>query len=416
MPDMRILVAHNRYKYAGGEDSVMAAEVAMLRRAGHEIEVLEADNRSIDGVLAKIAAAGSLFQSPSSSRKMVELLRAFRPEIVHIHNWFPLLSPSIVSIARGAGVPVIQTLHNFRMFCANSGLYRDGRVCTDCMGKGLPLDGVVHGCYSNSRTGSALVTAAYSYHRLARTWDGVSKFVAVSEFQRGLLIQGGIPARQIVVKPNFVRNPGTPGDGSGGYALFVGRVTEQKGIRTVLKAWEEHCPALPLKIMGDGPLANAVRARAAVLPEVEFLGQRTACEVAAAMGNARFLIFASESYEPLPLTIVEAFSQGTPVIAANLESIAALVEDGVTGLQFNVGDAGDLAAKANHLGADSPGYREMRRNCRRLYEERYTESQNYRMLTDIYAEAIAANRSPSTEQPDRLAVIPEMNSLDGEAL
>jgi glycosyltransferase involved in cell wall biosynthesis len=413
---MRILVAHNRYKYAGGEDSVMAAEVVMLRRAGHEVELLEADNRSIEGVLAKIAAAGSLFHSPSSSRKMAELLRTFRPGIVHIHNWFPLLSPSIASVAHAAGVPVIQTLHNFRMSCVNSGLYRDGRVCLDCLGKALPLDGVAHGCYSNSRAGSALVAAAYSYHRLVHAWDSVSMFIAVSEFQRGLLIQGGIPSGKIAVKPNFVRNPGAPGNGAGAYALFVGRLTGQKGIRTVLKAWEEDGPALPLKIMGDGPLAEEVRARVAVLPQVEYLGQRTAWEVASAMGNARFLIFASESYEPLPLTIIEAFSQGTPVIAANLGSIATLVEDGATGLQFNVGDARDLAAKANKLDADSRAYREMRRNCRRMYEERYTESQNYRMLTEIYARAIAANRSGSPEQPDRLAVIQERNVLDRETL
>jgi glycosyltransferase involved in cell wall biosynthesis len=413
---MRILVAHNRYKYAGGEDSVMAAEVAMLRRFGHEVELLEADNRTIEGALAKIAAAGSLFHSPSSSRRMAELLRTFRPEIVHIHNWFPLLSPSIVSVARAAGVPVIQTLHNFRTFCANSALYRDGSVCLDCIGKVLPLDGVVHGCYSDSRVGSALVTAAFYYHRIARTWDGVSTFIAVSEFQRELLVRGGIPAKRIVVKPNFVKNPGLPGDGAGGYALFVGRLTALKGIRTVLKAWEEHDPAMSLKIMGDGPLASEVRARAAVLPQVKYLGQREACEVAAAMGNARFLIFASESYESLPLTIVEAFSQGTPVIAANLESIAALVKDGVTGLRFNVGDAGDLAARANRLSGDTPDYRKMRRNCRRLYEERYTESQNYRMLTDIYAKAIGLDRSRDAEPLDRLAVIQGMNSLDREGL
>jgi glycosyltransferase involved in cell wall biosynthesis len=387
---MRIVVAHNRYKYAGGEDSVMAAEVEMLRGARHEVEVFEADNRVIDGTLMKIAAAGSLFHSPSSSRRMAELFEIFRPEVLHIHNWFPLLSPSIISVACAAGIPVVQTLHNFRMFCANSGLYRDGRVCLDCAGKTFPLDGVVHKCYSGSLVGSALVTAAYCYHRLAGTWNGVSTFIAVSEFQRELLIRGGMKAAQVVVKPNFVRDPGAPGDGSGGFALFVGRMTAQKGIRTVLKAWQEHGPATQLRIMGDGPLADEVRARAARLPQVEYLGQRAAPEVAAAMRDASFLIFASESYEPLPLTIVEAFAQGTPVLAANLESIVPLVKDGVTGLQFEVGDADDLAVKASCLLANMARYREMRRNCRRLYEERYTEARNCRMLTRIYAEAIGS--------------------------
>ncbi len=409
-------MAHNRYKFAGGEDSVVAAEVEMLRSAGHEVELLEADNKIIEGTLAKIAAAGSLFHSPGSSQRMVELIRTFRPEIVHIHNWFPLLSPSIISAAYAAGVPVVQTLHNFRMFCANSGLYRDGRVCLDCAGKVLPLDGVVHGCYSGSRVGSALVTAAFSYHRLVGTWAGISTFIAVSDLQRELLIQGGMKPEQIVVKPNFVKDPGKPGDGLGGYALFVGRVSAQKGIRTVLKAWEEHSPTMPLKIMGDGPLADEVRDRASRLAHVEYLGQRTATEVAAAMGAARFLIFASESYEPLASTILEAFSQGTPVLAASVESINHLVKDGVTGLQFAVGDAGDLAAKSNQLSLDAPGYRDMRRNCRSLYEERYTEPQNYRMLSDIYARAIESKHCRGTRPQDPLLTKQEINLSSGEAL
>jgi glycosyltransferase involved in cell wall biosynthesis len=412
---MRIVMAHNRYKYAGGEDSVMAAEVEMLRSAGHEVELLEADNKIIEGTLAKIAAAGSLFHSPVFSRRMAELIRTFRPEIVHIHNWFPLLSPSIISTAYAARVPVVQTLHNFRMFCANSGLYRDGRVCLDCAGKVLPLDGVVHGCYSGSRVGSALVTAAFSYHRLAGTWAGVSTFIAVSDLQRELLIRGGMNPAQIVVKPNFVKDPGKPGDGLGGYALFVGRVSAQKGIRTVLKAWEEHRLTVPLKIMGDGPLADEVRDRASQLASVEYLGQRTASEVAAAMGAARFLIFASESYEPLASTILEAFSQGTPVLAASVESINDLVKEGVTGLQFAAGDAGDLAAKTNQLSLDTPGYRDMRRNCRSLYEERYTEPQNYRMLSDIYARAIESRHSQGTERQDPPLTTQEINSSGREA-
>jgi glycosyltransferase involved in cell wall biosynthesis len=416
MPDMRIVVAHNRYKYAGGEDAVMAAEVEMLRCAGHEVELLGADNRTIDGMVAKIAAAGSLFHSPGSSRRMGELIQTFRPDIVHIHNWFPLLSPSIISVACAAGVPVVQTLHNFRMFCANSSLYRDGRVCLDCAGKALPMGGVVHRCYSGSRVGSALVTAAFSYHRLAGTWDGISTFIAVSDFQRELLIRGGMNSAQIVVKPNFVRDPGEPGQGNGGYALFVGRVTAQKGIRTVLQAWEEYRPAMPLKIMGDGPLANEVRDRVSRLACVEYLGQRTASEVSSAMGAARFLIFASESYEPLGLTIVEAFSRGTPVLAARLESMNDLVKDGLTGLQFNVGDAADLAAKADQLFADTQGYCDLRCNCRRVYEERYTESQNYRMLSAIYAQAIGSKPSHDAERLERLLALSGMNSLGGEGL
>jgi glycosyltransferase involved in cell wall biosynthesis len=370
----------------------MCAEVEMLRRAGHEVELFEADNATIDGTIAKITAASSLFHSSASSRRVAELLRTFHPDILHIHNWFPLISPSIISVATEAGVPVVQTLHNYRMICANGLLYREGKVCEDCAGKALPFDGMLHGCYSHSRVGSALVAAAFSYHRLVHTWDGISAFIAVSAFQRALLVRGGVNPAQIAVKPNFVRGPGGPGDGSGGYALFAGRLTEQKGIRTVVKAWEKHAPRLPLRIMGDGPLADEVREKAELLPQVEYLGQRSASEVLRAMAGARFLIFSSESYEPFPLTVVEAFSQGTPVLAANLESIGELVKDGKTGLRFIPGDARDLAAKAEAMVADSPSYPEMRRECRAVYEERYTEELNYKMLTHIYGEAIESRR------------------------
>ena len=395
---MRIVVAHNRYKYAGGEDTVMCSEVEMLRSAGHDVELFEADNKIIDGTVAKIAAAGSLFHSYSSSRKLTQLLQVFRPDILHIHNWFPLLSPSIIAAANEAGVPVVQTLHNFRMVCANGTLYRDGEVCQDCAGKALPLDGIAHACYSASRIGSALVSAAFSYHRFAHTWDGVSTFIAVSEFQRGLLIRGGINPAQIVVKPNFVKDPGMLGDGNGSYALFVGRLTAQKGIRTVLDAWVGNKVTMPLKIIGDGPLADEVRQRVATLQQVEYLGQRPSSEVYAAMAGARFLIFSSESYEPFPLTIVEAFSQGTPVLAADLESVAALVKDGQTGLRFTPGDAIDLAAKGALMSSNTQSYGTMRRECRHIYEERYTETINYRMLMDIYAKATKSPRNKTATQ------------------
>jgi glycosyltransferase involved in cell wall biosynthesis len=384
---LRIVIAHNRYKFSGGEDTVMRSELEMLRRAGHEVELLEADNVVIDSTVAKIAAAGSLFHSHSSSRKMTQLLRRFRPHVLHIHNWFPLLSPSIISAAMDEGVPVVQTLHNFRMFCANGILYRDGKVCVDCAGRALPLGAIVHGCYSSSRVGSALVTAAFSYHRIAHTWDDVSTFIAVSEYQRDLLIRGGVPSAQVVVKPNFVKHPGKPGAGDGEYALYVGRLTPQKGIRTILNAWAGNKIAIKLKIMGDGPLAEEVRERTKALPCVQYLGQQSPESVRAAMAGAKFLIFASESYEPFALTIVEAFSQGTPVLAADVASVVELVKHGSTGFRFTPSDSDDLVAKASAFLADPAVYAEMRRECRRIYEERYTDTINYRLLMDIYRRA-----------------------------
>jgi glycosyltransferase involved in cell wall biosynthesis len=384
---MRIVVAHNRYKFAGGEDTVMHAEVAMLREHGHDVELLEADNSTIDGMVAKIAAAGSLFHSFASSRRMTKLVREFQPDVLHVHNWFPLLSPSIIDAAVAQGVPVVQTLHNFRMLCANGMLYREGRICQDCVGKAFPTDGVMHGCYTGSRLGSAVVAAAFSYHRLAHRWDGVSAFIALSEFQRTLLERGGVDAAKLVVKPNFVKDSGGAGDGKGGYALFVGRLIPEKGIRTVLDAWKSGAMRMPLKIMGDGPLADEVRRMSTTLARVQYLGQQTSAEVYAAMAEARFVICASECHEAFGLTIVEAYARGTPVLAPDLESVSELVRPGVTGMRFTPGDACDLAAKASLLMADDAAYREMRRRCRALYEERYTDRINYGLLMEIYIQA-----------------------------
>lgn len=388
---MRIIVAHNRYKYAGGEDTVMRSEVQMLRSAGHTVRIFEADNRNIEGIVTKIAAATSLFRSDSFSSRMTALIRSFRPHLLHIHNWFPLLSPSIITAARAEQVPVVQTLHNFRMLCANANLFRDGKICHDCMGKAFPLGAAIHGCYLKSHVGSALVSAAYSYHRLAHTWDDVSLFIAVTEFQRGLLIRGGLEPTRIIVKPNFLRETGKVGEGRGGYALFVGRLTPEKGIRTVLDAWEQNRMSLPLKIMGDGPLAAEVRQRALRRRDIEYLGHQPSTEVYDAMSNARFLVFPSECYEAFGLTIVEAFSRGTPVLAADRESIAELVKDGLTGLRFKPGDSDDLAAKAALFSGDVTIYEAMRRHCRKTYEERYTEERNYKMLIDIYELAIQSS-------------------------
>lgn len=387
---MRIVVAHNRYKYAGGEDSVLRAEVEMLREAGHFVELFEADNSSIEGTLAKISAAGSLFYSESSRSKMAELLRTFQADVLHIHNWFPLVSPSIIAAARERGIPVVQTLHNFRMLCVNGTMYRDGRICHDCLGKRFPLYGIAHRCYSNSFVGSALVAAAFSYHRVAHTWDGVATFIALSEYQRSLLIQGGIDADQIIVKPNFVKKPIEIGSGQGGYALFVGRLIPEKGIHTVLEAWSRNEISTSLKVMGDGPLADEVREKVSSLRQVQYLGQCSSNEVFTAMAEARFVICASECHEAFGLTIVEALSCGTPVLAADTASIEEIVEDGRTGFRFKAGDAEDLVAKAALLIAGDADYQEMRRICRAVYEERYTDSINYGLLIEIYQRAIAS--------------------------
>jgi len=249
---------------SGGEDAVVRDEVELLRRYGHDVEVFEENNDEIHGLRGKLIASSSVFYSVRSRRRMANTIRQLNPEIVHIHNWFPMLSPSIIQQVNASGIPVIQTLHNFRMLCANALLYRNGAVCRDCVGKALPVDGILHGCYRGSRVGSAIVTAAYAFHRMVRTWDCVDLFIAVSDFEREMLIRGGLPAEKIVVKPNFIASDKYGAESNlDDIALFVGRLSPEKGICTLLSAWNSGKLPMRLKIIGDGPLAEEVRSCAA---------------------------------------------------------------------------------------------------------------------------------------------------------
>ncbi|MGA2887712.1 MAG: glycosyltransferase family 4 protein [Terracidiphilus sp.] len=389
---MRILVAHNRYQFSGGEDAVVRDEIELLQRHGHSVELLEQDNDAIHGIRSKLIASTSVFYSARSRHRMKQEMHDFQPDLVHIHNWFPMLSPSIVLEAGSSGVPVVQTLHNFRMLCANALLYRDGVICTDCVGKSFPTGGVVHGCYRGNRAGSAIVTAAYAFHRLAHTWDRIDLFIAVSEFEREILIGGGLPAGKVVVKPNFVNSyPWNAERNTEDTALFVGRLSPEKGIRTLLSAWTSGRIPLRLKIIGDGPMAEEVSACATTNIGVEYLGEHSSETVYREMTKAKFLVFPSECFETFGRTVVEAFSRGTPVLAADLGSVRELVEDGVTGYRFTPKDANALVAGALRF-PDGEVYKQMSTNCRSLYLSKFTAEINYTLLMKIYAKAIAVKK------------------------
>jgi glycosyltransferase involved in cell wall biosynthesis len=390
---VRILVAHNRYQLGGGEDAVVRDEVELLRHSGHCVELLEQDNDVIHGVRGKLIASMSVFYSVRSRERMKHVVHDFQPDIFHVHNWFPMLSPSIILEADASGVPTVQTLHNFRMLCANALLYRNGTVCTDCMGKALPVDGVVHGCYRGSRAGSAIVTAAYAFHRMAHTWDGVDLFVAASGFQRELLVRGGLPAERVVVKPNFVGLDTLDVETNReDIALFVGRLSPEKGIATLLAAWNTGRIRLRLKIIGDGPMVDAVRSCAARNSGVEYVGPQPPEAVYREMAKAKFLVFPSECIETFGRTVVEAFSRSTPVLAADLGGVRELVEEGVTGYRFPPGDADALAAGALRFPAGED-YERMGSNCRSMFESQFTAEINCRSLMEIYARAFEARKT-----------------------
>ncbi|MGD0547979.1 MAG: glycosyltransferase family 4 protein [Terracidiphilus sp.] len=385
---MRILIAHNRYQFSGGEDAVARDEAELLSSRGQGVELLELDNDSIHDIRGKLIAAASIFYSASSRRLMKSAIHDFQPDIVHIHNWFPMLSPSIIIEADNFGIPIVQTLHNFRMICANALLFRDGRVCTDCVGKSFPVDGILHGCYRGSRAGSAIVTAAYGFHRLAHTWNRIDQFIAVSRFEREMLIRGGLPGDKIAVKPNFAATDAWSGERPAeDFALYVGRLSPEKGIRTLFSAWNSGRIPLRLRMIGDGPMIGEVISCASTNHLVESLGAQPREAVYREMAKAKFLVFPSECYETFGRSVAEAFSLGTPALAADLGSVRELVEDGMTGYRFAPGNADALIAGALRF-AGGDEHERMRANCRNVFLSNYTAEINYKMLMDIYSSAI----------------------------
>ena len=388
---MKILIAHNRYREAGGEDAVVAAERALLAAHGHETPTLEVSNDSVAGLRGRIATAWRASYSTVARDALAARLAAERPALVHIHNFFPLLSPSLYDACRDAGVAVVQTLHNYRLICPGATLRRDGRVCEDCV-TGSAYQAALHGCYRGSRLGSLAVARMVERHRRLGTWrEKVDRYIALTRFARGRFIAGGLPAERIAVKPNFLAEPAggalaPAGDRAG--ALYVGRLSAEKGVLALVDAWSEPGRALdcPLRIAGDGPLAERLRRRAG--PSVRLLGPLAPAEVAAEMARAAFLVVPSECHEGFPMVIAEAYARALPVLAANIGGLAEIVEDGVTGLHFAPFDARDLARRARWAAANREVLARMGAAARERFEACYSAEANYRALEAIYAEAL----------------------------
>ena len=388
---MRVLQVHNFYQQAGGEDVVVANERALLVDHGHEARLWSVSNDEIKGVWPKFQTAWQASYSPGAKARLSCVIAAFGPDVVHVHNFFPILTPSIYDACADARVPVVQTLHNYRLICPQAMLLRNGKPCEKCV-SGSPYHAVLYGCYRGSRLVSLVPARMVSANRRRGTWrDKVSSYIALTRFAKEKLVQGGLPADKIAVKPNFVADPAAkrePGAVPREGALFVGRLSGEKGIGTLLRAWRDM--AIQLRIVGDGPLADSIRR--CDDQAVKGLGRKTRPEVTKEMRRAAFLIMPSEWYETFGLTIVEAFAQELPVIASRLGAMAEIVEDGVTGLHFIPGDAGDLAAKVCWAAEHPEEMRRMGLNARRVYEEKYTPEVNYRQLMAIYEQAIEANR------------------------
>ncbi|ARV58405.1 glycosyl transferase family 1 [Nostocales cyanobacterium HT-58-2] len=390
---MRILTVHNHYQIRGGEDECHEAEVSLLRERSHCVDAYEEKNDRVSE-LGSLRVAAKTIWSQEVYQTLRRLFTQRRYDVVHVQNFFPLISPSVYYAARAEGVPVVQTLHNYRLLCPNALFFRNGSICEDCLGKFIPSPGVLHGCYRNSQVATGGVATMLTVHRAMSTWTKmVDLYIALTEFARQKFIEGGLPAEKIVVKPNFVSfDPGL-GEGRGGYALFVGRLSVEKGLDTLLSAWEHLGIKIPLRIVGDGPLADQVVEATKRLPQVKWLGRRPMAEVYALMGEAMFLVFPSKWYETFGRVAVEAFAKGTPVIAANIGAIAELVESGRTGFHFRPGDTEDLIAKVEWALSNPAKLAQMRQEARAEFEAKYTAQKNYEKLIEIYTKAQSIRNS-----------------------
>jgi glycosyltransferase involved in cell wall biosynthesis len=379
---MRVLILHNLYQLRGGEDAVVDMEANLLRQAGHEVSVRTISNDQIKSLRDRVLAFQNVAYDPERAKWIKGELGETGAEILHVHNFFPLLTPGVHSGAAEMGIPVVQTLHNYRLICANSLLLRNGQICEKCVG-GSNLPALVHRCYRHSLPGSLAVVRMQNRMRAA---GNVHRYVALTEFARVKFIAGGLPADRLVVKPNFgpAQEEPHPAPGRENRALFVGRISAEKGLDVLLRAWAS-IPDIPLLVAGDGPEFH--RLAGMKLPNVHMLGQLPQADVKNLIARSKLLIVPSLWYEGFPMVVVEAFAAGTPVVASRLGSLAEIVEDGVTGLHFTPGDAKDLAAKVAGLMKDEARRADMGERARAVFEARYTSRQNLVQLEAIYREA-----------------------------
>jgi glycosyltransferase involved in cell wall biosynthesis len=397
---VNIVVVHNFYQQAGGEDQVFADEASLLESHGHVVERFTVHNDAVES-MGRLRLAQKTIWNKDAAATLAQVVRRTSASVVHFHNTFPLISPAAYRAVADQGAAVVQTLHNYRLICPSATFFRDGSVCEDCLKRPVPWPAVAHSCYRDNRSASAAVAAMLTVNRARGTYrDDVDAYIALTEFSRGKFIEAGFPQDRISVKPNFVQPDPGIGTGTENFVLFVGRLTAEKGVQFLLRAWRKLDNQFTLKILGDGPLRSEVEAAASADPGIQYLGRRPLAEIYDMMGKAQALIFPSLWYEGLPRTIVESFSKGTPVVASRLGSMAELITHGVDGLLFEPGDEADLAAQMNRLFVNptSAGSSGMRARARQTFETKYTAEQNYPALMAIYHAALglAAGRSERT--------------------
>lgn len=397
---MRILLAHNFYGSAApsGENQVFETERTLLQSRGHEVAEYTRHSDEIrgQGAWGAIKGAAATPWNPWAARAIRKVVARFRPDVVHVHNTFPLISPAIFHALAGTGVGRVMTLHNYRLFCPAAIPMRAGKVCTDCLDQRSVLPAMQYGCYRNSRAATAPLALNVALHRAAGTWaKQVDAFIALTEFQRRRMADAGLPASRVHVKPNFY--PGSPGVVSRAQrkpcVVFAGRLTAEKGVATLVRAWQLWGDDAPeLRVLGGGELRAKLEGMAAGLP-VRFLGQLSAAEAQQQIAEASLLVLPSECFEGFPMVVREAFAFGTPAAVSNLGPLPSIVQHGESGVVFEAANPASLLEELRRVWCTPGLLEQLGRGARAAFEAHYTEEANYATLMAIYGNAMAQSRA-----------------------
>ena len=415
---MRVLLCHNYYQQRGGEDLSFESEARLLESHGYDVHRYTKHNDAIRD-MSTLSVATRTIWNRRSRCELKNIIREFKPDVMHCTNTFPLISPSAYSAARSERVAVVQSLRNYRLICPGAYLLRDGKVCESCVGRRIALPAIAHGCYRDSKPASAVVAAMSAWHRMTGTWKkNVDLFFTPTEFARGRFIKAGFDGDRIAVKPNFIDpdpGEGIPDDRQP-YVVFVGRLSPEKGVATLLDAWKRIAGSVQLKIVGDGELRPLVESAAASDPRIECLGFRPHEELLQLIGAAQCLVMPSIWFETFGRTIVEAFSRACPVVASDLGCMQELVDHESNGLLFESANPDKLADCVQRLLDDRQLRETMRSRCRRTFMQRYTAATNLQQLEDIYESAILRTRTTGADvSRHKLAVKSELPAAVGGA-
>lgn len=398
---MKVLLAHNYYGSTApsGENQVFEIEGKLLREHGHEVSefLRHSDTIRAKGAWGALQGAFSTPWNPFAAKALRHTVEINHPDVVHVHNTFPLLSPAIFH-AIGQRAARVLTLHNYRLFCPAAIPMREGRVCTDCLDRRSVIPALRHGCYRGSRLATLPLAVNVVLHRYLGTWTRqVDAFIALTEFQRERMIEAGLPAERVHVKPNFYPgNPSTvPWVDRRRSVVFAGRLSAEKGVLALVRAWLMWGVSAPeLRIIGDGGMRAELEELAATMPEVpiRFFGQLTGAAAKDEIAHARLLILPSEWFEGFPMVVREAFAFGTPAAVSNIGPLPSIVQQGKNGVVFEPANPQSLLNVVRSVWRGGDELERFAKGARHSYEALYNEDANYNMLMTIYERAMEVSR------------------------